>query len=149
MSSENNKNKSSKNIKYISALKGIILYPYQKIKPELSINDYSKDIYDHNSKKNVKGFIKKRYTFKLIKKSDNWYLQAHFLKNGYDAPIFRNLNGQWTVNNARICPNCLYYGKNLLSKDFCDNFYHEYGIPDKGYDYFCGCCHQHQIGYYE
>ena len=67
MSSENNKNKSSKNIKYISALKGIILYPYQKIKPELSINDYSKDIYDHNSKKNVKGFIKKRYTFKLIK----------------------------------------------------------------------------------
>ena len=145
--SSNNK-KSSKNVKYISALKGVILYPFPEIKQDLSINDYSKEIYDHNANKNVTGFIKKRYTFKLIKKSGNWYLQAHFFKNGYDAPIFKNLNGQWTVNNARICHNCLYYGKNLRSKEYFENFYQEYGIPDKGYDYFCGCCDQHQVGFY-
>jgi len=147
MSSHTEK-KSSKNTKYISALKGTILYPYQEIKPDLSKRNYSKKIYDHLTIKNIPGFknTKRKYTFKLINKSGNWYLESHFKKNKYDAPVFIKLNGQWTVNNAKICPNCLYYGKQLRSPEYFDNFYQEYGIPDKGYDYFCGCCDQHQVG---
>lgn len=149
MSLKSKKNRSSNDIKFISAFNQI-LYPYSETIPGLSKREHSKEIYDHLTKKNIPGFknTNGNYRLKIIKRSGNWYLKSHFKKNKYNSPVFINLNGQWTINNAKICANCLYYGKQLRSPEYFVNFYQEYGIPDKGYDYFCGCCGQHQVGFY-